>query len=514
MKRIILFMLVCIGMTCRMYGQNERHMQVVSFDKIDERTAQLKGTARLDNNNRNAALIKVNTYGKGYSFTNGTVGLVGDIVYREDGEIWVYVPRRSQKLTITHERFGRCEYEFEIPIDEGTVYRMKLDPGVGSFVNIRASQTGATVFVDGEAIGKTPLVNEYIMRGKHKVKVEKGRLVGEQDIEVGDDIAPDHYIELIDQSPHYARVTIKVDNDKEAEIWCDGENKGYGQWKTELYEGTYYIETRKDSCESRNTTIKVFGQKDSTYVVVPPEPFKGTMQLQVFPRKANITVNKTRYENATKIPVNVGKILVECTRKGYKDLEREYTLSKDQHISDTITMERISYIKSTQAYIGAGFSYNTLSGVTGLAGVTFKHFDLQLSYTIGLTSTDDVMWYSGNDYQNTINYKQSGFAAKLGYQIRASSRIAIVPQAGYLLMTLAATKTDGLQSTLYGDASKCSCLTFGAKVVFVPWKMVGIFINPEYAAAMKKDAYYEHIADALGLTAGGLYVHAGLVVKF
>ena len=44
--------------------------------------------------------------------------------------------------------------------------------------------------------------------------------------------------------------------------------------------------------------------------------------------------------------------------------------------------------------------------------------------------------------------------------------------------------------------------------------MVGVFINPEYAAAMKKDAYYEHIADALGLTAGGLYVHAGLVVKF
>ena len=508
-------MLVCIGMACRMYGQNEPVLSVTEF-KLNETdmTAQRPGTSKTDVNGKKAAIIKLRAFGKGYNFDYGTYGKVAD-PERHGAEIWLYVPDGAMKISITHQDYGSLkDYYYPEPIKGGRVYEMLLDPGVGRFVNITAREEGAKVFVDGRYIGDTPLANEYIMRGKHHVKVEKGRLVGEQDIVVGDGIAPDYRIELIDQSPHYARVTVKVDNDKEAEIWCDGERKGYGQWMAELYEGTYYIVTRKDSCESRNTTIKVFGQNDSTYVVVPPEPFKGTMQLQVFPRKANITLNKKRYENATKIPVNVGKILVECTRKGYKDLEREYTLSKDQHISDTITMERISYIKSTQAYIGAGFSYNTLSGVTGLAGVTFKNFDLQLSYTLGMTSTDDVMWYSGNAYENTINYKQSGFAAKLGYQIRASSRIAIVPQAGYSLMTLAATKTDGLQNTLYGDGAKCSCLTIGAKVVFVPWKMVGVFINPEYAAAMKKDAYYEHIADALGLTAGGLYVHAGLVVKF
>jgi hypothetical protein len=83
---------------------------------------------------------------------------------------------------------------------------------------------------------------------------------------------------------------------------------------------------------------------------------------------------------------------------------------------------------------------------------------------------------------------------------------------GYALHTLSAKQIEGIG--LAGDGAKCSSLTLGAKLMFVPSEHIGLFVNPEYALAMKKDKGYEVVAEGLGLTEGGLHITAGLIVKF
>jgi hypothetical protein len=43
-------------------------------------------------------------------------------------------------------------------------------------------------------------------------------------------------------------------------------------------------------------------------------------------------------------------------------------------------------------YFGGGYTYQTLSGVTGMVGFVLWNNDIQASYTFGLTESDPVYW--------------------------------------------------------------------------------------------------------------------------
>ena len=76
-------------------------MKVVEFKLLDkDLTANTRGTAKLDQNGETAALIKVQTPERGFTFDGGMSGIVA--TEERNGEIWVYVPRRAQKLIIQH----------------------------------------------------------------------------------------------------------------------------------------------------------------------------------------------------------------------------------------------------------------------------------------------------------------------------------------------------------------------------------------------------------------------------
>lgn len=506
-------MLLCLMASVGVWAQTStQRMQVKSFRKLEnDMTARHNNTSRLDNNGRPAALIKVVTYGKGYTFDNGSLGTIGDSEYH-GGEIWVYIPERSQKLAIGHAQYGQLRdryFYFPEAIKAGTVYEMVLDPGVGSFVNVNTNYRGATVWVDGDSIGVAPIANCYLLRGRHVLKAQLGRIVGQCDVYV-DDKTVDLHVPMEDLSKNYVNLTLKVADN--AEIYYNKERKAVGTWNTELYKGEYYIETRKENCESRHTKVVVEPGMNPVVNLTPPVPYKGTIQLSVAPRGATILLNGDTLSSGAIKQVNVGTYVADFQRKGYHAEERTYKVSKDAAIIDSVRLKRISYVKSNQYYLGAGFTYSPLSGATLLAGATYKNFDLQLSYTLGMLSTDDLVWYYNGEYTGIMNYKQNVFAAKLGYQFEAISRCAVVPQLGYALHTLAGSQAEGMGMT--GDGGTCSCLTLGAKVMFVPSQHIGVFLNPEYALAISKGDAYSRVMDGLDQSAGGFFVTAGLIVKF
>ena len=102
-KRLLLSVTLLLGILLGGYAQE---MKVTSFKRLDnDLTAKRQGTSRVDFNGRTAALIRVITPGKGYAFDGGSLGIVGNVEYHS-GEIWVYVPERAQKISISHTSYG------------------------------------------------------------------------------------------------------------------------------------------------------------------------------------------------------------------------------------------------------------------------------------------------------------------------------------------------------------------------------------------------------------------------
>jgi hypothetical protein len=211
----------------------------------------------------------------------------------------------------------------------------------------------------------------------------------------------------------------------------------------------------------------------------------------------------------------VGTYQLAFNHKGYVGTDREFTVTHNQTTTDTVTLARVKYIKPKAFYFGAGYAIRSLGGITALAGAVLWNFDLQASYTFGLSKSDDVRWYStdGNDnYLSSVSYKRSTFAIKLGYQIALTERLGLTPQVGYEIEKLAGTVEDG--TNLYGDKASAKCLSIGAKFLWAPIKHIHVFANPAYSIGMSKDENFQKIADNSDIKAGGFMANLGVIFNF
>ena len=224
MKRLLLLFTLAGLATLSAQAQN---IKVTLFQPLEnDMTANMHGTTKLDQNGEKAALIKIQSPEQGFTFNGGTLGIVA----REDhdGEIWLYVPRRSKKLTIQHKDFGVLrDYYYPVAVEGARTYEMYLDIGIGRYVTIASQIAGSTIYIDGQDCGPSPVNHKYLNYGRHTVRALKDRYEGEQQLMITTDDAQGVRIvnvEQRDMSDHFGDVTVSVPN--KAEIWFEGKNVG------------------------------------------------------------------------------------------------------------------------------------------------------------------------------------------------------------------------------------------------------------------------------------------------
>ena len=512
MKKLLLLALIAVSQSVWADG-----ISVLGFRLLEtDLTANTRGTEKRDQNGDKAALIKIVTPERGFLFNGGSLGIVG--TEEKAAEIWLYVPPRAQKLTITHQGFGILrDYYYPVSIQGGRTYEMLLDIGTGRYVTITTSQAKSDVTVDGEYLGQSPIYNKYLTYGRHAVMTQNGIYEGKDTIivattdEKGTKVAN---IQMRNMSDHYGEVVVNVENN--ADIWFNDHQVGTGSWQTQLREGAYTVETRKVDCDPVKTNFTVAPQKRNQIQAAPPAQHTGRLNIYTRPRNANALLNGTDPINLTDVPtLPVGTYQIALSRKGYVGTTREYTVKHNLTTTDTVSLEKVRYIKPNSFYFGAGYTMRSLGGITALAGATYKNIDLQLSYTFGLGSSDPVRWYStdGNDtYLSSATYKRSTFAAKLGYQIELTERLGIVPQLGFQAERLSGKVTDG--TNLYGDGASASCVSVGAKLLFAPIERFYVFAAPELSIGVSKDDNFKRIADASNISAGGFMISIGAIFNF
>ena len=515
MKRLFVLIAVSLAFTTGVMAQG---LKVVDFKLLEtDLTANTHGTAKQDQNGETAALIKIVTPERGFTFDCGSLGIVA--TEEHAGEIWLYVPRRAQKLIIRHQTFGVLrDFFYPIPIEGARTYEMLIDIGTGRYATITSQVARASIYIDGENCGEAPLYNKYLNYGKHTIRAIKDRYEGQEEIVLttAEEETKTMFVNvgMRDMSDHFGDVNISVAN--QADIWFEDRNVGTGSWQTQLREGTYVVETRKADCDPEKTSFTVVAQQQNDIKAAPPSPHTGLLSLYTRPRDVSAISNgSTPIDLSEAHTLPVGTYQLALTRKGYVPKNVEYTVLHNETTRDTITLDRVKYIKPMAFYFGAGYTMRSMGGITALAGVVYKNIDLQLSYTFGLGSSDDVPWYStdGNDtYLSSMTYKRSTFAIKLGYQIELTERLGITPQLGYEIEQLSGSVSDGTNS--YGDGAAANCISLGAKLLYAPMQRLYLFANPALSLGMSKDSNFERITDNSNISAGGFMMTIGAIFNF
>ena len=505
-------MCAALSMQLPLQAQN---MEVVDFHLLEtDMTAQAHGTEKFDDNGDRAALIKIVTSERDFTFDAGSLGIVDRETHT--GEIWLYVPRQSKKLTIKHPDYGVTrDFFYPIEILGGRTYEMLIDLGVGRYVTISPQMAGSTIYVDGENCGVAPLKPRYLNYGRHTVRALKDRYEGEATFVITPN--DEKRIRVVniaqrDMSDHFGDVTVTVDGN--ADIFFEGRNVGTGQWKTQLREGNYTIETRKADCDSVKTAITVVAQRQNAFKVNAPTPHTGRLSIYTRPGNVKTTYNGDHFIDLSEtVSVPVGTYQMEFSRKGYVTQNHEYVVKHNETVTDTVTLQAINYIKPTSFYFGAAFSASALSGISGIVGATFWNHDLQLSYTFGLVESEVSNWNDSQGYFSASNkHKINSFSIKYGYQIPLLNKMAITPQLGYVLNTLSSTVTSG--NSQYADGAKANLLSISAKATYVPFHHCYLFIAPELDIVLSKDDLYNSAASKADFSQGGFVLHAGVLVNF
>lgn len=181
MKKL-LFILFSIFFCIQVGAQS---ISVASFSLLEnDLTANTAGTTVLDQNGERCALIKVETTQTGFNFDVGTLGVVR--TEQHTAEIWVYVPAGVKRISIAHQQLGRLnDYDLGMTLQKSKTYRLKLVTGqVETIVHeakvktgwlvIDSQPSGASVYLNDEYVGNTPLDNYKTEYGSYRYRLELG----------------------------------------------------------------------------------------------------------------------------------------------------------------------------------------------------------------------------------------------------------------------------------------------------------------------------------------------------
>lgn len=494
------------------YGQGG--MSVENFRLIEnDLTAITNGTQETDQNGEVAALIKIVTPERGFTFDGGMLGIVR--ILEREGEIWLYVPRRAQHLTINHRYFGKLsDYYYPLPIEGGRTYEMRLDIGTGRYISITAPVDGAEIAVDGKHVGKAPVYNYYLHFGPHTIEASVGRHEGVLKLEVTQDTERGAVVSvpMQDQSALFGDVVVEVDG--RADILFQGRKVGTGTWRTQLKEGAYTVETARANADTARTSFNVLRGQMNRVQATAPTPHTGYISVYTRPRNVEVVFDgRTQLDMSQTQSLPVGRHELQFSRKGYVPQTHSYMINRGETVLDTVTLERVKYVKPLAFYFGGGYTYRNLSGATAMAGAVFHNHDFQVSYTFGLGRSAPVYWYDdGGHWLSTMTYRQNSLGVRYGYQINLLRQLAITPQVGYSYETLQGTLSDG--AGRYAHGAKGGLVSAGMKLLVVPFQHCYIFIAPEYGISLGEDTYLNRTAAVGDFKTGGFAVTGGLLFSF
>ena len=317
-----------------------QNISVVSmqYDENDL-TANLKETTVLDQNGEKCALLRIQTTMTGFTFDVGSLGV--QHVEQKTGEIWVYVPHGVKKLTLRHQQYGTCTYEFPYMLRKSSVYVLNIkqsaspkDNGLADkqYLQITVNPQDALVYLDDEPVQtENGKCIKLVSLGTHTYKAtlsdyhdSEGRINvadANQKTIFNIDMKPEFgWLEIGNISDDYSGASVYVDSKLIGKIPFD---------KTRMSSGNHDITINHNLYKPYKGTFRITEGTTTTY------QFNMTPNFQDVTLRTQ-TSGATIYIDEQKMGTNIwqGKLInglhrIEARKAGYKPLTMDVNVGVD-----------------------------------------------------------------------------------------------------------------------------------------------------------------------------------------
>jgi hypothetical protein len=295
MKRLLLQIAIIFLFVTSLTGQqiNVESFRILPND-LDARVTHPKR----DQNGEVAALIKVVTNETGFSWEAGMLGIV--TTEQKVAEIWVYVPRGSQHITIKHPQLGLLRtWDYPIPIEAATVYEMRLVTGrvettvrpaeiESQWLVITAEPNTALIYLD-DKFESTGMMQKKLLPGTYTYRVENSLYHTEAGRVA---VTSDQKTELkVTLNPNFGFIEVKSTPETGARVMIDGSDAGFTTNGTSqrLRSGDYTVTVIKEQYQHASRQVTV-ADNETTTLTLDMAPNFATVEINL-PDDATLYIN-------------------------------------------------------------------------------------------------------------------------------------------------------------------------------------------------------------------------------
>ena len=346
LKRIYLCLIITL-LPLVSYGQSKMSVSDFYLDEKDL-DANTEGTLERDQNGDKCALIKIKTTEKGFSFENGSLGVVKTDESKV-AEVWVYLPHGSKRLDIKHPELGEINYEFPMTVKKAKTYVMKLttdkvftatfDDNKFQKLILHITPSKAKVKINGsiENVEDGKLEKEYSF-GRYRYIVSADRYHDHEDtITINNPNAPQERTIHLKQAFGW----LKFDNFKDlgnARLYVDFENN-MGLITSEPFSinsGSHTLKIVKPLYENYEQEFII---SDSVTTTLSPVMVKNfaVISLECVDKNAEIWIDDVKKAiGAYTDSLGAGTHKIECRKKYHTSTFQEIKVVKDVNSSYTL----------------------------------------------------------------------------------------------------------------------------------------------------------------------------------
>lgn len=211
-----------------------------------------------------------------------------------------------------------------------------------SYLDIETEPSGASVFIDGEIVGTSPVrLSDRIKKGTVSIRVQKDMYYPK---EMKFDISGDmqRHTATLTLSPQFGTVTCRCE-DPDAELWIDNRMVGIGTWTGVLSSlSSHFLEVRKKGHLSQSINFEVIEGDTITKVIGAPEPLYGSIEVISIPSGATVRLDG---KNVGVTPFILNNVLaiehqIELSKDGYDVFTSTFTVSHNQKFSQSYTLTK------------------------------------------------------------------------------------------------------------------------------------------------------------------------------
>lgn len=257
------------------------------------------------------------------------------------GPRYLVLPGQGE-LVLTAPGYYEYQGALEITREATQNYRFELLPLPG-YLNLNSTPvSGATVFIDGEEVGTTPLEGIELAAGEHTVALQMERYQALTANVVMEGREQEQSLSL-DMQPDWANVSFSS-SPPGATVFIDEEEVGVTPLQTEVLSGRREVRLKLAAHKAWTQELNVRAREDMQLPTVELEAADGLVYLQSQPDNAGVLLNG-EYQGQTPLEIVVSPNQdheLTFFSNGYQRTTRQLRLTADEEASLNVQLPPIT----------------------------------------------------------------------------------------------------------------------------------------------------------------------------